>query len=113
MQKIAELRANADKRLKAVTLLRGNYQKKWSELIDAMKQREDIVASLEQVQNEIAGIRSRKNILTEKILNEFLPEDMKVTIDFRAGRDTEKFSNIIYSIFGAKSESGKKGIKNN
>jgi predicted ATP-dependent endonuclease of OLD family len=108
LQKIADLRANADKRLKAVTLLRGNYQKKWSELSDAMKQRKDITASLEQVQNEIAGIRSKKNLLTEKILNEFLPEDMKVTIDFRAGRDTEKFSNIIYSIFGAKGNQAKK-----
>ncbi|MFH2060044.1 MAG: hypothetical protein ABIJ59_14220 [Pseudomonadota bacterium] len=111
MQKIADLRANANKRLKFVNNLRLNYQKKWSELIDAFKQRKEITTSLEQVQNEIAGVRSKKNSLTEQTLNQFLPKDMKVTIDFHAGKDTAKFSSILYSIFGAKSNQAKKVSK--
>lgn len=39
MQKIADLRANADKRLKAVTALKQNYQKYWKALIDALLER--------------------------------------------------------------------------
>jgi energy-coupling factor transporter ATP-binding protein EcfA2/DNA-directed RNA polymerase subunit F len=104
MQRIADLRANADKRLKAVSSLRQDYQKQWKALIDALVARKDISARLEQVQNEIAGIRAKNNAENERTMNAFLPERMKVTIDFRPGRDTDEFKNILYKVFTNKSK---------
>lgn len=104
MQRIADLRANADKRLKAVTSLRQEYQKKWKALMDALVARKDISARLEQIQNEIAGIRAKKNAENEDTMNAFLPETMKVTIDFRPGRDTQEFENLLYKLFTNKSK---------
>ena len=104
MQRIADLRANADKRLKATTALRQEYQKKWKALMDALVARKDISGRLEQVQNEIAGIRAKKNAENEEVMNSFLPEDMKVTIDFRPGRDTDEFQKILYKVFTNKSK---------
>ncbi len=99
MQRIADLRANADKRLKVVTSLRQEYQKKWKALMDALIARKDISARLEEIQNEIAGIRAKKNDENEETMNGFLPETMKVTIDFRPGRDTHDFKNALYKLF--------------
>ena len=103
MQRIADLRANADKRLKAVTALRQEYLKEWKALTDALVARKDISARLEQIQNEIAGIRAKKNAENEETMNEFLPESMKVTIDFRPGRDTDEFEKLLYKLFTNKS----------
>jgi ABC-type cobalamin/Fe3+-siderophores transport system ATPase subunit len=111
MQKIADLRANADRRLKAVTTLRQNYLKQWNSLFEALKRREEITSQLEQVQNEIIGIRSKTNTHIAAILNEFLPMEMKVTIDFQVGRDTAEFSKKLYAIFGAKGNQPKKITK--
>ena len=108
MQKIADLRANADKRLKAVTAVRLEYEKKWKALMDALLTREEITIKLEQVQNEIAGIRSKKNSENELTMNSFLPEGMKVSIDFKAGRDTEEFGKMLYKVFGARGKQTKK-----
>jgi uncharacterized coiled-coil DUF342 family protein len=104
MQTIADLRANADKRLKDVTALRSEYQKQWKELIDSLSSRKGIAVQLVQAQNEIAGIREKRNHENEKVMNGFLPDDMKVSIDFRAGRDTEEFEDILYRIFSYKSK---------
>lgn len=104
MQRIADLRANAAKRLKVVTWLRQEYQKDWKALMKALVARKDISERLEQIQNEIAGIRTKKNAENEEILNKFLPETMIVKIDFRPGRDTYKFENILYKLFTNKSK---------
>ncbi len=104
MQRIADLRANADKRLKAVTSLRQEYLKKWKALMDALVARKDISSRLEQIQNEVAGIRAKKNAENEETMNSFLPETMKVTIDFRPGRDTGAFETLLYKLFTNKSK---------
>lgn len=104
MQTIADLRANADKRLKGVTSLRQEYQKKWKVLVEAFAVRKEVTVRLKQVQNKIAEIREKKNHANEQIMNGFLPENMKVTIDFRAGRDTDEFSKILYTIFSNKNK---------
>ena len=41
-------------------------------------------------------------------MNSFLPANMQVTISFVPGGDTESFSKILYSIFGARSNQAKK-----
>lgn len=104
VQRIADLRANAAKRLEAVASLRQEYQKKWKALMDALVSRKEISARLEEIQNEIAGIRAKKNAENEETMNGFLPDAMKVTVDFRPGRDTHDFMKILYKLFTNKSK---------
>ncbi len=102
MQSIADLRANAERRLNRVTGLRNAYLRAWEELQTAVSERRSITERLVQVQNEIAGIRTKHNKAVEKKLNEFLPADMEVSIAFRAGGDIKEFAERLYEIFGAR-----------
>ena len=61
MQRVADLRANAEKRLRNATLLREAYLKEWKGLMGVLALRKTITDSLTSVQNEIANIRSRHN----------------------------------------------------
>ncbi|MBI2880409.1 MAG: ATP-binding protein [Candidatus Tectomicrobia bacterium] len=108
VEKIADLRANAGRRLERVTTLRDEYQKKWQALTEAIDGREKIADELVKVQNQIAGIRSRHNAEVEEILNQFLPNWMKVSIGFRAGGDTAIFAEELHKIFGAKGNQPKR-----
>ncbi|MEW8692661.1 MAG: TrlF family AAA-like ATPase [Candidatus Thiodiazotropha endolucinida] len=94
-QKIADLRANAEKRLRHVTVLQDNYKKAWNEMIAVLTERKEITDNLAGIQNEIAGIRAKHNKTIEEKLNSFLPESMKVSIDFVAGGDTADFLRAI------------------
>lgn len=104
MQKIADLRANADRRLKNVVLLRDNYMKLWQMLEQALLECDEIAARLQQAQTDVSEVRSRQNITNERIMNDFLPAAMKVTIDFRAGKDTVAFEAILYKLFSNRSQ---------
>ena len=108
MQRIAELRANAEMRLQKVKELRDNYKTAWNTLIQNIKDRQIIADKLTKVQNEIAGIRSKYNIAVEKKLNTFLPDEMRVTIQFHPGGDIGQFSNALDEIFGSRGNQIKK-----
>jgi len=102
MQRIADLRDNAEKRLREVSALRDAYLRKWEDLRNGLEARHKITGQLTSTQNEIAGIRSRHNTAVEETLNQFLPEGMEVSIRFEPGRDTEEFSKCLKAIFGAR-----------
>jgi ABC-type cobalamin/Fe3+-siderophores transport system ATPase subunit len=108
IQKLADLRANAESRLRQASALRENYLKKWEALNKAFKERQAIADELVHVQDEIAGIRARHNSTVENTLNHFLPDTMRVSIDFRPGRDTEDFGKKLQSLFGARGNQAKR-----
>jgi hypothetical protein len=108
LQKVADLRANAEGRLKRVEKLRKDYQAKWDNLISVLKERSTLTSKLSTIQNEIAGIRARHNKRLEKTLNGFLPDVMNVSISLEPSGDSEKFSEWLYQVFGARSNQVKK-----
>lgn len=95
MQKIADLRANAERRLRDASSLRDEYQKTWKRLRDALTARKGIADELIKSHDQIAGIRSRYNHATESILNQHFAGYMKVSLRFQAGRDTQQFVDAI------------------
>jgi hypothetical protein len=102
-QKIADLRANAEKRLRRVTGLRDDYLKAWAALQAALAEREKIADQLVEIQNQIAGIRAKHNRAVEDTLNRFFTGSMKVSIDFKAGGDVEEFAKAVIPLLaGAK-----------
>jgi len=108
LQKVADLRANAEGRLKRVKKLRKDYQEKWDDLVSILKERTILTSELSSTQNEIAGIRARHNERLKNILNNFLPDGMDVSILLKPGGDSEKFSEWLYKVFGARSNQAKK-----
>jgi len=108
IQKLADLRANAENRLRQASALRENYLKKWEALKKVLEERQAVVDELVHLQNEIAGIRAKHNNTVENTLNRFLPDTMRVSIDFRAGRDTEDFRKMLQNIFGARNNQVKR-----
>lgn len=108
LQKVADLRANAESRLKRVEKLRKDYQEKWNILDRVIHDRAELAKELSSTQNEIAGIRARYNDRLEHTLNSFLPDWMNVSISLRPGRDSQEFSKCLYNIFGARSNRAKK-----
>jgi len=98
MQRIADLRANAENRLRKVSDIRTEYLKAWKQLEDGLKARKDICEQLAQVQHEIAGIRAQYNEEIEKTLNRFLPDWMVVSISFKAGGDKDDFAKKLTSV---------------
>jgi ABC-type cobalamin/Fe3+-siderophores transport system ATPase subunit len=98
MQRIADLRANAERRLNDVVETRRLYLASWAALQTALEARAKICEELSQSQDEIAGIRSRHNEAVEKTLNRFLPDWMKVSIHFRAGEDKDKYSERLKEV---------------
>lgn len=108
LQKVADLRANAEGRLKRVEKLRKDYQGKWDNLVSILKERSALTRKLSSTQNEIAGIRARYNDRLENTLNSFLPDWMNVSISLKPGGDAENFSKWLYQVFGARSNQAKK-----
>ena len=94
-QKIADLRANAEKRLRRVTGLRDDYLKRWRALQHVLNGREKIAESLVEIQNQIAGIRAKHNAAVEETLNRFFSSAMRVSIAFKAGGDSDNFAKGI------------------
>jgi energy-coupling factor transporter ATP-binding protein EcfA2 len=99
--RIADLRANAKRRLQHASTLRTNYLQTWQALQDQLKDRGRIAEELIKVQNEVAGIRARHNERAGNVLNSFLPETMRVAIDFRAGGDTDEFGTAVTPFLAA------------
>lgn len=108
MQKIADLRANAAKRLQRVTELRNSYLKTWRALQDALTQQTGIASELQALQDQITGIRARHNQIVETRLNAFLPDLMKVSINLKAGGDTTEFEGRLHAMYGARGNQIKK-----
>jgi ABC-type cobalamin/Fe3+-siderophores transport system ATPase subunit len=90
-QRLADLRANAKRRLQHVTTLRDNYLRALQTLQDTVRDRGLILQELMNAQNEIAGIRAQHNSRVKDSLNQFLPPTMQVAIDFQPGGDTAGF----------------------
>jgi len=108
LQKVADLRANAEKRLKRVQGFRKEYKAKWGVLIDALNERAITAGKLINAQHEIGGIRALHNRRLEKILNRFLPENMQVAISLTPGGDAENFATWLYKMFGARGKQVKR-----
>ncbi len=102
IQKLADLRANAETRLREASAIREDYLRKWDALKRALDDRQGIVDEIVEVHDQIAGIRANHNSTVENTLNRFLPDTMHVAIDFRAGGDTDQFGKKLYSVFGAR-----------
>lgn len=98
MQRIADLRANAESRLRKVSDIRKEYLKAWKLLKDSLKERKDICGRLAQVQHEIAGIRAQYNKEIENTLNRFLPDWMVVSISLKAGDDKDDFAKRLTGV---------------
>lgn len=95
MQKIADLRANAERRLREASAVRDEYLKAWKRLQDTLTAREQTADQLVQSHDRISGIRARHNRTIETRLNQYFAEHMKISILFQAGRDTQQFRDAI------------------
>lgn len=89
-QKAADLRANAEQRLNRVAALRNEYLQRWAALRRLLDERDLITDDLAAVQNQIAGIRVQHNATVEQTLNRFFSQQLRVSIEFRAGGDTDE-----------------------
>ena len=108
LQKVADLRANADDRLRRVIKLRGDYLARFRRLKEVLKERRELCGELEDAQNEITNIRAQQNSNIESILNRFLPKEMQVDIALKPGGDTETFVKWLHGVFGARSNQAKR-----
>lgn len=95
MQKIGDLRANAERRLREVSAVRDEYLKTWKRFQDTLTVRKKIADQLIQSHDRIAGIRARHNETIETRLNQYFAGHMKISLRFQAGRDTRQFSEEI------------------
>jgi DNA repair ATPase RecN len=95
MQKIADLRANAERRLRDVGTLRDEYLKAWNRMQAALADRKQIADQLVDCHDRIAGIRARHNEDIEATLNRYFSGHMKIALRFRAGRDTQRFEEAL------------------
>ncbi len=108
MQKILDLRKNSADRLERATALRSKYLSEWKALTDVLNQRDTIATELAEAQLGIGTLRKTHNVKNEETLNRFLPDWMKVSIDFRAGGDTEEFAKLLKEIFAARGNTPKR-----
>lgn len=102
LQRIADLRSNAEGRLRAVAEHRNRYLRRFEDLRSAIAARSDLSSELRALQQRIAGIRSKQNMETQKKLNAFLPQDMQVAIDFRPDGDCDGLEKPLYEMYGAR-----------
>ncbi len=95
MQKIADLRANAERRLREVSAVRDEYLKAWKRLQDTVTARKETADQLIKSHDRIAGIRARQNETIETRLNQYFAGHMKISLRFKGGRDTRQFREEI------------------
>lgn len=91
MQKIADLRTNAERRLREASDARDDYLKVWKHFQGALAERERNANLLIQCHDRIAGIRVRHNEAIEKKLNQYFAGHMKISLRFKAGYDMKRF----------------------
>lgn len=97
MQRIADLRTNAERRLNEVAETRQKYISQWSMFSRLMAERASICSEMVDTQNALAGIRAIHNERIEALLNRFLPDWMEVSIEFVAGGDKAAFESMLTS----------------
>jgi ABC-type cobalamin/Fe3+-siderophores transport system ATPase subunit len=95
MQKIADLRANAEKRLRDVSSLRDEYLKSWKRLQDTLAARQGTADALVACHERIAGIRSLHNVKIEEGLNRYFADRLKISLRFDPGGDTQRFGEAL------------------
>lgn len=98
LQKIADLRANADRRLRQAKQVREEYLTCWKRLEESLDERHEIGDKLIACQDRIAGIRSRHNQRIEDQLNHFFGEEVKISLRFNAGSDRKRFVDSLSDI---------------
>lgn len=95
MQKIADLRANAERRLREVSAVHDEYLKAWKRLRDTLTVRKQTADQLIECHDRIAGIRARHNQTIETKLNQYFAGHMKISLRFQAGHDMRQFVEAI------------------
>ncbi len=95
MQRIADLRTNAEKRLRDASAVRDAYLKTWAVFEEKWKARREIAARLTACHERIAGIRSQYNTKTEQKLNEYFASRMKISLRFIADGDMRLFADAL------------------
>jgi ABC-type cobalamin/Fe3+-siderophores transport system ATPase subunit len=108
MQRIFDLRANAERRLVESSTARHRYLIIWDNLQRTLAVRDALVTSLEDVQTHIAATRKKHNAAVESTLNSYLPTSMKVSIEFLPNRDNGNFGKLLQEVFGAKGNQPKR-----
>ncbi len=94
-QRVADLRRNAKARLERVSLIRDDYLAVWKDLLELIKQRRGIVQQLVESQHKVTGVRATKIEAVQKRLNEFMGENLKVSISMAPGRDRSGFEEFL------------------
>ncbi|MBI2060373.1 MAG: AAA family ATPase [Nitrospirae bacterium] len=95
MQKIADLRSNAERRLREASAVRDEYLKTWKRLQTSLTLRENSAGKIVEIHERIAEIRAASNLKIETTLNQYLAGHMKVSLSFRAGCDTQAFADSV------------------
>lgn len=95
LQKIADLRTNAEKRLRESASVRDDYLKVLAKLKETLNMRRQIGDDLIKCQDRIAGVRARHNLKIEEKLNHFIGAEMKVTVRFNAGGDKSELVDSV------------------
>ena len=95
MQKIADLRSNAERRLREASVVKEEYLKAWKRLQDALAARVQIADQVIKSHDRIAGIRARNNTAIEATLNQYFAGHMKISLRFQAGGDKKQFIEAI------------------
>lgn len=98
LQRIADLRANAERRLREAKAVRDEYLANWKRLENLLAQRQATADSLVACQQRIAGVRAESNAEIELRLNRFLGEEMKISLRFIPNGDKRVFIDSINKI---------------
>ncbi len=95
MQRSADLRANAERRLREASTLRDEYLRTWAVFKEKWIARKGIAERLTACHERIAGIRSRYNARIERTLNSYFAGRMRISLSFVAGGDTCQFADTL------------------
>jgi len=87
LQRTVDLRKNAEERRNRVRSLRKLYLSHWKTLSSHLRTREEILARLVSVQEEISQIRTDHCKKNQEQLNRLLPAEMAITITAERGGD--------------------------
>jgi ABC-type cobalamin/Fe3+-siderophores transport system ATPase subunit len=102
-QKIADLRSNAKNRLASVTALRESYLETWIKFKQLITTRGNILKKMNEVQNQITGIRANKIEEVKEKLNLFTNDKLKIDIHMIPSGDREEFRKEIPKFLRARS----------
>ncbi len=95
MQKIADLRTNAERRLRETSTIRDEYLKTWKIMREYLGKRNEFAEKLRTSHDRVAVIRSRHNEIIEERLNQYLAGHLKISLLFKAGNDKRLFIDAV------------------